>query len=65
MLSQVIQGTLPELVNKVSADASTRGGQGMTQCDGASPGVELLHVDAQLLLAGQGLCAEGLVDFNL
>ena len=61
----VRQGTWAELVNKVRADAGPRGGQTMTQRDGASPGVELLHVDAQLLLAGQGLCAEGLVNFNL
>ena len=52
-------------MNKVSADASPRGGQGVTERDGSSPGVELLHVDAKLLLAGQGLRAEGLVDFDL
>ena len=52
-------------MNEVGADSSPGGSQGVTQCDGPSPGVQLLHVDAQLPLAGQGLGAEGFVDFDL
>ena len=37
----------------------------MADGDRAAPGVQLVHIDAQLLLAGQGLSPEGLIDLNL
>ena len=37
----------------------------MADGDRAAPGVQLVHINAQLLLTGQGLSPEGLIDLNL
>ena len=56
---------LSHLVNKMSGDAGAGSGQGMTEGDGATGGVEFLHGIVKFLKTSQGLCAEGLVDLQL
>ncbi len=47
----------PDFVNEVGADPGTGSSQGVSQGDGSAPGVEFVHVYAELLLTGEGLVA--------
>ena len=52
------------LVDQVARDAGTRCRQWVTQGDGSSVHIQLIHVQFQGLGTGQGLHAEGFVDLK-
>ena len=49
----------------MSANTSTGSSEWMSHGDGTAPSVQLVDVDSELLLTGQRLRTEGLVDLNL